>query len=76
MRKTKRIYADYAFFDRTGIQKFLEKQARKGWMLKSVKGSTWNFRRIEPSKIQYSVAYFPEAEKQNPDSDDKKKSFI
>lgn len=76
MRKTKRIYADYAFFDRTGIQKFLEKQARKGWMLKSVKGSTWHFERIDPQNIHFSVAYFPQAEDQNQESANKKKYFV
>lgn len=59
MRKTKRVYADYAFFDRTGIQTFLEKQALKGWMLCGKKGSVWHFRRMEPKKLHYSVTYFP-----------------
>lgn len=59
MRKTKRVYANYAFFDRTGIQTFLEKQALKGWMLCRKKGSVWHFRRMEPKKLHYSVTYFP-----------------
>lgn len=59
MRKTKRVYANYAFFDRTGIQTFLEKQALNGWMLCRKKGSVWHFRRMEPQKLHYSVTYFP-----------------
>lgn len=59
MRKTKRVYANYAFFDRTGIQTFLEKQAMKGWMLCGKKASVWHFRRMEQKKLHYSVTYFP-----------------
>lgn len=59
MRKTKRVYANYAFFDRTGIQTFLEKQALKGWMLCRKKASVWHFRRMEQKKLHYSVTYFP-----------------
>lgn len=58
MRNIKRVYAEFAFFDRTGIQNFLERQAKKGWMLKSVDTFQWSFQRIEPKTIHYAVTYF------------------
>lgn len=33
MRKTKYAIVRFSFYDRTGIQNYLESQARKGWML-------------------------------------------
>lgn len=59
MRNKKKIIADYAFFDRSGIQEFLEDQARKGWLLTEVAGATWKFQKCEPLELHYAVAYFP-----------------
>ena len=75
MRKTKRVIAQFTFFDRTGIQNFLEKQARKGWMLEKISSYGWKFRRIEPQKIHFAVTYFPEASMFDPEPSEKQKSF-
>lgn len=61
MRKTKRCIAQFTFYDRTGIQAFLEKQAEKGWLLEKISALGWKFRRIEPRKIHFAVTYFPKA---------------
>ena len=55
MKNTKRILAQFTFYDRTGIQKLLEKQAQKGWLLEKMTSLGWKFRRIEPQKIHYAV---------------------
>ena len=60
MRKTKRVIAQFTFYDRTGIQKFLERQAEKGWMLEKISSYGWKFRRMKPEKIHYAVTYFPD----------------
>ena len=75
MRKTKRIFAQFTFFDRTGIQNFLEKQAQKGWMLEKISQYGWKFRRTEPAKINFAVTYFPEASMFDPEPSEKQKSF-
>lgn len=75
MRKTKRVFAQFTFFDRTGIQAFLEKQAQKGWMLEKISSYGWKFRRIEPQKIHFSVTYFPEASIFDPEPGENQKSF-
>ncbi len=75
MRKTKRVLAQFTFFDRTGIQKLLEKQAEKGWLLEKISSYGWKFRRIEPQKIKYAVTYFPEASMFDPEPTENQKSF-
>lgn len=75
MRKSKRVIAQFTFFDRTGIQKFLEKQAQKGWMLEKISQYGWKFRRIEPQKIHFAVTYFPEASVFDPEPTENQKSF-
>ena len=75
MRNTKRIFAQFTFFDRTGIQDLLEKQAQKGWLLEKMSSYGWKFRRIEPQKLHFSVTYFPEASMFDPEPSEKQKSF-
>ena len=75
MRTTKRILAQFTFYDRTGIQKLLEKQAEKGWLLEKMNSFGWKFRRIEPKKIHYAVTYFPEASMFDPEPGENQKNF-
>lgn len=66
MRETKTIIPSFAFYDRTGIRKYLEKQAAEGWLLEAATNYRWKFRRIEPKKLTYAVVYFPEADLYDP----------
>ena len=61
MRQTKRVITQFCFYDRTGIEKMLEKQAQKGWMLESIGQLSWNYRRIEPKQVHFAVTYYPNA---------------
>lgn len=67
MKMTKRILATFAFYDRTGIQAFLEKQAEKGWMFEKFGILGWKFRRIQPKKLHFAVTYFPKASQFDPE---------
>ena len=62
MRQNKSIIPTFEFHDRTGIQKYLEKQAKKGWMLTELGKYRWKFQRTEPRKLHFAVVYFPEAD--------------
>lgn len=62
MRDVKRTMPMYSFYDRTGIQNYLEAQAAKGWMLEKAGTIFWKFRRCEQRKLRFSVVYFPEAD--------------
>ena len=75
MRQTKRKIAQFTFYDRTGIQKLLEKEAQKGWLLEKISSWGWKFRRIEPANIKYAVTYFPQASMFDPEPTEKQKNF-
>ena len=66
MRKYKYMRAQFTFYDRSGIQRILEAQAEKGWMLDKVSNFRWRFRRMEPKKLHYAVTYFPQASAYDP----------
>ena len=57
MGETKRRIALFAFYDRSGIEAYLERQARAGWMLETIGNLFWHFRRIEPKHIFFCVVY-------------------
>lgn len=61
MRTTKRVLTQFCFYDRTGIEKMLEKQAAKGWMLESIGQLGWKYRRIEPKNVRFAVTYYANA---------------
>lgn len=66
MRQTKSITPTFEFHDRSGIQKYLENQAQKGWMLESLGKYIWKFRREEPKNRHFAVVYFPDADQFDP----------
>lgn len=66
MREVKHTVPMYSFYDRTGIQNYLQEQAAKGWMLDKAGTIAWRFRRTEPKKLKFSVVYFPEADLYDP----------
>lgn len=61
MKEKKRFLALYSFYDRSGIEAFLEEKAENGWLLEKMSAFGWVFRRIEPKKIKFSVSYFAKA---------------
>jgi len=66
MCKYKYLIGQFTFYDRTGICKLLEAQAEKGWLLDKVTNYAWQFRRIEPQRVHFSVTYFPKASAYDP----------
>ena len=47
----------FAFYDRTGIESYLQKQAKKGWHLEKVGPMFWKFRRGISETVRYCVVY-------------------
>lgn len=76
MRKYRYMFAQFTFYDRTGIQKLLEAQAAKGWLLDKVSNFGWRFRRIEPKKIHFAVTYFPPASAYDPKPSERQQDLI
>ncbi len=61
MRNYKSCFRYFALYDKTGICKFLEKQAEKGWLLDTVTFNVWKFKRIEPQKLKFNTVCFLES---------------
>lgn len=55
----------YDMWDRTGIQRYLERMAEKGWMLERV-GLLFHYRRCTPGKVRFCVTYYPDADLSDP----------
>ncbi|WP_298031376.1 DUF2812 domain-containing protein [uncultured Dysosmobacter sp.] len=67
MKNTKREYLiTYTLYERGRIEAHLEKRASEGWLLESVGPGGWRYRRIEPQKLRFSVAYLPQASQFTP----------
>ena len=46
MKEIKRRLMPLTFYDRTGLEKDLEEQAAKGWLLEKCAATGWLYRRI------------------------------
>lgn len=66
MREHRKFLARFALYDKTGICKYLENKAEKGWMLDEMGVLFWKFKRIEPQKLKFSVVYFKNASEYDP----------
>ena len=75
MYDRKRKLMPFTFYDRTGIERRLEEQTEKGWLLEKCSAAGWIYRRIEPAKIHFSVVYFPAADAFDPHPSEKQKRF-
>ncbi len=75
MRDTRRRLALFSFYDRTGIEAYLERQAEEGWLLEKMSAFAWRYRRIEPRKIHFAVTYFPKASAFDPEPSEGQVTF-
>lgn len=55
IKDTKRTFFMYLPYECTAVEEYLEQMAEKGWLLQSVKGNFFKFKRIKLQKIKYSV---------------------
>lgn len=74
-KDTRRRFVTFSFYDRTGIEAYLEKQAAKGWLLEKMSALGWVFRRTEPRRIHFAVTYFPKASVFDPEPSEEQRSF-
>jgi len=61
MRQIKHSFQVFSFYDRSGMEAYLEKQSEKGWLLEEIGALCWRFRRAEPRTRHFAVSYFPHA---------------
>ena len=64
-----------AFYDRTGIESYLQKQAKKGWHLEKAGPMFWKFRRGINETVRYCVVYQRKWELDSPYADERKRQL-
>ena len=67
MKTTKRRFEFFTFYDHTGIARHLEWMAQKGWLLQGIHGNLWSYRAIPPTKLSFTVTYYPDASAFDPE---------
>ena len=76
MKEMKRRLELYSFYDHTGLERHLERMARKGWRLEKIWNSIWYYRRTRPRELKFSVTYFPKASELDPEPSEKQQMFL
>lgn len=72
--KTRRVLW-YQFNDSEAIVAYLEKMARRGWLLEKIR-TFLTFRRTEPENLTFAVTYFPDASVFDPAPTEGQKTYI
>ena len=56
----------YSSYDRSGVVRHMEEMAAKGWLVETMNGFYWRYRRTEPQQLRFSITYFPKASQFDP----------
>ena len=75
MKDIKKKVEFFTFYDKTGIEKHLEQMASEGWLLEKMSAFHWNYRRIEPKKIHFSVSYYATITDFEPEPTEEQQAF-
>lgn len=75
MRERKRRFEIFSFYDHTGVEKHMEKMARKGWMVEKITGFGWVYRRMKPQELHFAVSFYPKASVYDPEMPEGQKSY-
>ena len=75
MREQKSVVNYRSIYDHSGISIYLEKMARKGWLLEKIGNYFWKFRKIDPQELKFSVTYFPPASVWDPAPSEQEETF-
>ena len=76
MENTKRVLAQYLFYDAEGIVSRLEKMAAKGWLLTETGRYLWTYRKIEPRRLRFAVTYFADSSEYDPDLTEEQQTLV
>lgn len=61
-KRTLMLHSDY---DHTGICRYLEQEARRGWLLEDINFG-WCFRSAPPQEVRYAVTYYKDGDPYDP----------
>lgn len=65
----------FSFYDRTGMERYLEKRARQGWLLEKMSGLGWTFRRIPLRPLTFTVSYYDQTSLYEPEPSERRQIF-
>lgn len=77
MRKYRRCFVNFAFYDHKNLETYLEQQAARGWMIKKIRlwSSSILFERIKPTRRHFNVV-FHESKMDAPYLTSKQQEFV
>lgn len=75
MKYIKRKIEVFSFYDKTGIERHLEKMAGDGWLLEKISALFWTYRKIEPKKIRFSISYYATIDDFEPEPTEEQQEF-
>lgn len=75
MKTTRREFIPFSFYDHTGMEKHLEKMARKGWMVEELSNTIWRYRKIEPKTLHFSISFDVRASEFAPEPTEEQVTF-
>lgn len=75
MRRIKRRFEHFLLYDYSGMEAHLAKMARTGWQIQKITPLYWDYHRIEPQPLTYTVTYFSEASDFNPGPTQNQQTF-
>lgn len=75
MKSNKWQFPLFSFYDITGMEKYLERMAKKGWMLKKIDTFGYHYEKSEPKSVHYSVLYYPTASAFDPEPGEDQETF-
>lgn len=58
MKEIKRKLEFFAPYDYDGMTNHFEEMAQNGWLIESVKGNLWKYKKIQPQKLKFAVTHF------------------
>ena len=75
MKRHKWEIPTFSFYDHDGIAAHLEAMAARGWLLEKAAFPFWRYRRIEPRRLHFAVAYFARASAFDPSPSPEQQAF-
>ncbi len=76
MRQKKHRLEMFSLYNGSGVEKHLEEQAAKGWMLEKIGLIRWTYRRAESQALKFNVTYFPEAGHFDPQMQEGQQTYV
>jgi len=75
MKDIKRKLNRHTFFNFPAIEQDLEQMAAKGWMLTKADSNLWQYNRIEPQKLHFSITFFSKASAFDPEPSENQRAL-